>query len=88
MREHVASLILKHFRSKPILFHVEQSDLFIVVGSSGHVYPAAGLVNVAQQAGAKTVLVNLEAPLNADAFDEVYLGKAGELLPGLLKALN
>jgi NAD-dependent deacetylase len=67
---------------------VEQSDLFIVVGSSGHVYPAAGLVNVAQQAGAKTVLVNLEAPLNADAFDEVDLGKAGELLPGLLKALN
>jgi NAD-dependent deacetylase len=67
---------------------VEQADLFIVVGSSGHVYPAAGLVNVAHQAGAKTVLVNLEAPLNADAFDEVHLGKAGELLPGLLEALN
>ena len=67
---------------------VEQSDLFIVVGSSGHVYPAAGLVNIAHQAGARTVLVNLEAPLNADAFDEVHLGKAGELLPGLLKNLN
>ena len=67
---------------------VEQSDLFIVVGSSGHVYPAAGLVNIAHQAGARTVLVNLEAPLNADAFDEVHLGKAGELLPVLLDALN
>ena len=67
---------------------VEQSDLFIVVGSSGHVYPAAGLVNIAHQAGARTVLVNLEAPLNVDAFDEVHLGKAGELLPGLLKNLN
>ena len=67
---------------------VEQSDLFIVIGSSGHVYPAAGLVNIAHQAGARTVLVNLEAPLNADAFDEVHLGKAGELLPGLLKNLN
>ena len=66
---------------------VEQSDLFIVVGSSGHVYPAAGLVNIAHQAGARTVLVNLEAPLNADAFDEVHLGKAGELLPVLLEAL-
>ena len=66
---------------------VEQSDLFIVVGSSGHVYPAAGLVNIAHQAGARTVLVNLEAPLNADAFDEVNLGKAGELLPMLLEAL-
>jgi NAD-dependent deacetylase len=67
---------------------VEQSDMFIVVGSSGHVYPAAGLVNIAHQAGARTVLVNLEAPLNADAFDEVHLGKAGELLPVLLEALN
>lgn len=67
---------------------VEQSDLFIVVGSSGHVYPAADLVNIAHQAGARTVLVNLEAPLNADAFDEVHLGKAGELLPVLLDALN
>ena len=67
---------------------VEQSDLFIVIGSSGHVYPAAGLVNIAHQAGARTVLVNLEAPLNADAFDEVHLGKAGELLPVLLEALN
>lgn len=67
---------------------VEQSDMFIVVGSSGNVYPAAGLVNIAHQAGARTVLVNLEAPLNADAFDEVHLGKAGELLPVLLEALN
>ena len=67
---------------------VEQSDLFIVVGSSGHVYPAAGLVNIAHQAGARTVLVNLEAPVNAYAFDEVYLGKAGEILPGLLEGLN
>jgi NAD-dependent deacetylase len=67
---------------------VEQSDMFIVVGSSGHVYPAAGLVNIAHQAGARTVLVNLEPPLNAEAFDEVHLGKAGKLLPELLKYLN
>lgn len=67
---------------------VEESDLFIVVGSSGHVYPAAGLVNIAHQAGARTVLVNLEAPVNAYAFDEVHLGKAGEILPGLLKSIS
>ncbi len=67
---------------------VEESNLFIVVGSSGHVYPAAGLVNIAHQAGARTVLVNLEAPVNAYAFDEVYLGKAGEILPGLLKSIS
>ena len=67
---------------------VEESDLFIVVGSSGHVYPAAGLVNIAHQAGARTVLVNLEAPVNAYAFDEVHLGKAGEILPGLLESIS
>ena len=67
---------------------VEKSDLFIVVGSSGHVYPAADLVNIANVAGATTILVNLEAPLNAENFDEVHLGKAGELLPNILEALS
>ena len=67
---------------------VEECDTFLVVGSSGHVYPAAGLVNVANAAGAKTILVNLEAPVNADAFTEVHLGKAGEILPGVLKHLS
>ena len=59
-------------------------DLFVVVGSSGHVYPAAGLVNQAKRSGAHTVLVNLEEPANADAFDEVHLGPAGKLLPTLV----
>ena len=67
---------------------VEASDLFIVIGSSGHVYPAAGLVNVANAAGATTMLVNLEEPMNADDFDEIHLGKAGEILPAILEGLN
>ena len=67
---------------------VEASDVFIVIGSSGHVYPAAGLVNVANAAGATTMLVNLEEPMNAGDFDEVHLGKAGEILPAILEALN
>ena len=32
----------------------------------------------------RTIYVGLEAPANADKFDEVHTGKAGELLPGLL----
>ena len=67
---------------------VEASDVFIVIGSSGHVYPAAGLVNVANGAGATTMLVNLEEPLNAADFDEIHLGKAGEILPAILEGLN
>ena len=64
---------------------VDNCDVFIVVGSSGHVYPAAGLVDVASQMGARTILVNLEEPVNAESFDEVHTGKAGEILPGLVK---
>ncbi len=67
-----------------IIEAVESCDLFVVVGSSGHVYPAAGLVNHAKHSGAHTVLVNLEQPANAEAFDEVHLGLAGELLPTLV----
>ena len=65
---------------------VDNCDVFIVIGSSGHVYPAAGLVDVASQMGAKTILVNLEEPVNASSFDEVYTGKAGEILPSLVES--
>ena len=65
---------------------VERCDYFIVIGSSGHVYPAAGLVNVANSCGAKTILVNFEPPANASAFDEIHLGKAGEILPSLVNS--
>ena len=64
---------------------VDTCEVFAVVGSSGHVYPAADLVHIAKANGARTVLVNAEAPLNVEAFNEVHLGKAGELLPGLVE---
>jgi NAD-dependent deacetylase len=58
-------------------------DVFVTIGSSGAVYPAAGFVRVARQAGAKTVYVGPEAPDNAAAFDECRLGKATEVVPSL-----
>ena len=63
---------------------VEKCDFFIVIGSSGHVYPAAGLVNVARSCNAKTILINFDSPANASEFDEIHLGKAGEILPDLV----
>ena len=65
---------------------VESCDVFVVVGSSGHVYPAAGMVNIARSSGAHTILVNYEMPVNGYDFDEVHLGKAGELLPELVES--
>ena len=64
---------------------IESCDVVIVVGSSGHVYPAAGLASAARSVGAKTILVNYEMPVNGYDFDEVHLGKAGEILPGLVE---
>jgi NAD-dependent deacetylase len=67
-----------------IYAQLEQVTVLLVVGTSGSVYPAAGLVHVARQRGIRTVYVGPEAPLNADAFDEVVLGTAVEVLPGLV----
>lgn len=60
-------------------------DLFIAVGTSGLVEPAASYVRNAAFAGARTLLVNLE-PLSRPnpAFQEQHLGKAEEILPRLL----
>ena len=60
-----------------------ESTLMLVIGTSGSVYPAANFVHWARQAGARTVYIGPEPPLNASAFTHVVEGKAGEVLPGL-----
>jgi NAD-dependent deacetylase len=60
-------------------------DLFVTIGSSGAVYPAAGFVAAVRARGrARTVYVGPERPDNAGDFDECVLGKAGLLVPALL----
>lgn len=63
---------------------LDKCDLFYAVGTSGLVWPAAAFVQIASQAGAYTVLVNLEAGSGAEEFDKVILGRAEEVLLGLL----
>lgn len=58
-----------------------QCEVFAAIGTSGHVYPAAGFVEVAWQAGAKTVELNLEPSQVASAFGEQRYGKATEIVP-------
>jgi NAD-dependent deacetylase len=62
---------------------IARSTMMVVIGTSGSVYPAAGFVNWARQNGARTVYIGPERPLNAHAFTQIVLGKAGEVLPGL-----
>lgn len=56
-------------------------ELCFVVGTSALVYPAAGLPEVASDAGAYTVEINPEQTPLSDLCDEVIQGKAGEVLP-------
>lgn len=60
-------------------------DVFIAAGTSGVVFPAAAYVREADYAGARTILVNLEPPSPPNPyFDELFVGRAEEILPALL----
>lgn len=58
-----------------------RSDWFVAIGTSGQVYPAAGFVDLAAQARARTIEINLDASAVSSVFDEVRSGKASELVP-------
>jgi len=62
-------------------------DLFVSIGTSGAVYPAAGFVQLARQAGARTVEINLEPTQGARLFDEGVYGPASETVPGFFGTL-
>ena len=63
------------------------AEVFLSIGTSGHVYPAAGFVAEARQQGALTIEVNLEPSANSEAFDAALYGPAGEILPPLVDAI-
>jgi NAD-dependent deacetylase len=61
-----------------------QAEIFLVIGTSAVVYPAAGLAEVARESGAKLAVMNLEpTPLDVQA-DWVLHGESGKLLPRLI----
>jgi NAD-dependent deacetylase len=62
---------------------IRKATLMMVIGTSGAVYPAASFVHWARDAGARTVYIGPEHPMNAAAFTQIVEGKAGEVLPGL-----
>ncbi len=57
------------------------ADLFVSIGTSGAVYPAAGFVQTARYCGARTLEMNLEPSLGSIYFHESRIGRAGELVP-------
>jgi len=60
---------------------LQSCDLFVSIGTSGAVYPAAGFVQTARYCGARTLEMNLEPSIGSYLFEESRIGRAGELVP-------
>jgi len=60
---------------------LENCDLFVSIGTSGAVYPAAGFVHMARGLGKDTLEINLEPSEGSTHFAQSRLGKAGDLVP-------
>jgi NAD-dependent deacetylase len=64
-----------------------EADLFVSIGTSGAVYPAAGFVQTARYCGARTLEINLDPGQGSIFFHESRMGRAGELVPALVDDL-
>jgi len=69
------------YRMDEIYEALREADVFVSIGTSGAVYPAAGLVRQARQLGAATLELNLEPSQGSAWFDEARHGPATELVP-------
>lgn len=75
------------YRMPEIYEALAACDLFISIGTSGNVYPAAGFVMEARQAGAHTVELNLEPSEGAQLFTEAIHGPATKVVPSYVEKL-
>lgn len=66
---------------------LNECDLFISIGTSGNVYPAAGFVMEVARAGAETVELNLEPTAGATMFSKQQYGNAGRIVPAYVEEL-
>lgn len=67
--------------------HLATADLFAAIGTSGQVYPAAGFVVLAAEAGARTIEINLERSDISGAFEEALVGPATRVVPAWVAAM-
>jgi NAD-dependent protein deacetylase/lipoamidase len=86
IRPHICWFGEMPFEMDRIYAELRRCTLFLAVGTSGVVYPAASFVAHARSEGGRrvrTCYVGPEEPANRGLFEDCFLGKAGELLPGL-----
>ncbi len=92
---HLAGKLRPHvvwFGEMPLyMTEIEQAlqhcDLFIAIGTSGNVYPAAGFFQTAKYYGAYTLELNLEPSHSGSLFDEQHYGQATEIVPTFVQSL-
>jgi NAD-dependent deacetylase len=70
-----------------IMAALARCDLFVSIGTSGAVYPAAGFVSQARDAGAATLELNLEPSAGTPMFAQARHGPAGTLVPAWVDEL-
>ena len=69
------------YQMERIYAAIREADLFVSIGTSGAVYPAAGFVRDARELGARTLELNLERSEGSHWFDESRQGRASQLVP-------
>jgi NAD-dependent deacetylase len=85
IRPHICWFGEVPFEMDLILHQLQAATVLLTVGTSGVVEPAASFVRMARRNRARTIYVGPEEPSNSGFFDEVMLGKAGEVLPDLVR---
>ena len=66
---------------------LQSCDLFVSIGTSGAVYPAAGFVQLAHMYGAQTLELNLEPSQGSAFFSETRYGPATKLVPAWVNSI-
>jgi NAD-dependent deacetylase len=87
LRPHVCWFGETPYSMDRIFEQLRVCNVLLTVGTSGVVEPAASFVRMARVNRANAIYVGPEEPANRGFFDEVVLGKAGEVLPGLVQQL-
>jgi NAD-dependent deacetylase len=75
------------YRMDEIFAALSEADLFVSIGTSGAVYPAASFVRTAREIGAQTLELNLERSQGSQWFHETRLGPASEIVPAWVEGL-
>jgi NAD-dependent deacetylase len=88
LRPHIVWFGEMPMRMKEIETAIEKCDLFVAIGTSGKVYPAAGFVSAAITFDKKTILLNKHEADNNDDFNEIIIGSASQVVPAWVSSLK